>query len=450
MQNHLIKKYNVAGSNYSCYPELPYWNKKLISVKDWKNAVKTTFDSTNQPNGISIYIHLPFCESRCTYCGCNNRITVNHNVETKYIAALHKEWKMYLDIFKTTPNIREIYIGGGTPTFFSPENLKKLILGITSTATILKDADLSFEGHPNNTTFEHLKTLYDLGFRKLSLGIQDFDIRVQTIINRIQPFENVEKVVNQARNIGYTSINFDILYGLPLQSRKTIIDTINKAHFLRPDRISFLCYNHQPLVNPSQKIFTETDLPLEEEKTVLYEIGKEKFFEMGYSEIGMDHFALKTDSIFSAAEYGNLHHNFMGYTRATTQLTIGLGVSAISDSQNALIQNTISVEDYYAEIENNHFPIIHSHKLSSEDLIIRKHLQNIMCKFGTSWDKEEEQTQAVYDAVNRLRKLEKDKIITLSPYNLKIKKAGRPFIRNICMAFDAKLWQNLPKSKISS
>ena len=246
MKNELIKKYNVAGPRYTSYPTVPYWNTEVPKVEDWKGAVKKSFTATNATDGISIYIHLPFCESLCTYCGCNTRITKNHAVENKYISALLKEWKMYLEVFGETPRIREIHLGGGTPTFFSSENLEKLINGILSTGIVRDDAAFSFEAHPNNTTVEHLQTLFDLGFRRLSLGIQDFDIAVQTIVNRVQPYENVEQVVNAARSIVYTSINFDLIYGLPLQTMFSVIDTIHKVNVLRPDRIAFYSYAHIP------------------------------------------------------------------------------------------------------------------------------------------------------------------------------------------------------------
>ncbi|HET6990640.1 MAG TPA: radical SAM protein, partial [Bacteroidia bacterium] len=194
----LIKKYNVPGPRYTSYPTVPYWNTVPPTLEEWKKSVKVSFDETNTTHGISIYIHLPFCESLCTYCGCNTRITVNHAVEDSYIDAVLKEWDLYLELFKETPRIKEIHLGGGTPTFFSPANLRKLIEGISAHAIICENAEFSFEAHPNNTTAEHLKTLFDLGFRRLSLGIQDFDPQVQAIVNRIQPFENVERVVTEA------------------------------------------------------------------------------------------------------------------------------------------------------------------------------------------------------------------------------------------------------------
>jgi oxygen-independent coproporphyrinogen-3 oxidase len=446
----LIQKYNVAGPRYTSYPTVPYWNEIPPTLDEWMTSVKRSFIETNASEGISIYIHLPFCESLCTYCGCNTRITVNHAVETPYITALLKEWDLYLDVFGEKPRIKELHLGGGTPTFFSPVHLKQLIEGITSKAEICKDAEFSFEAHPNNTTNGHLETLYQLGFRRLSLGIQDFDPKVQAIVNRIQPFESVERVVDAARKIGYTSINFDLIYGLPLQTRNSVEDTINKVNLLKPDRIAFYSYAHIPWVKPGQRKFTENDLPVDEEKRALYEIGKALFSKNGYEEIGMDHFSLKSDSLYKAAEQGELHRNFMGYTHGYTQLMIGLGVSSISDTWYAYAQNVKKVEEYYALIDNGQLPIFKGHLLNEEDLIVRKHILNIICKFQTSWDKPIEKLAWMDEALDRLKELEKDKLIELSPFHLNVKDSARPFIRNICMAFDAKLSRNTPFSTIFS
>ncbi len=447
---NLIKKYNVAGPRYTSYPTVPYWDATAPTIGRWITNVKKSFDETNASDGIALYIHLPFCESLCTYCGCNTRITVNHAVETPYIDALLKEWKMYLKLFGDTPRIKEIHLGGGTPTFFSAENLKKLIGGILENTVVCSDAEFSFEAHPNNTTTQHLKALNEVGFTRLSLGIQDFDYKVQEIVNRIQPFEKVEKVVNEARKIGYESINFDLIYGLPLQTRKSVIDTINKVNLLKPDRIAFYSYAHVPWIKPGQRKFTEADLPIDEEKRALYEIGKEKFSESGYIEIGMDHFSLDTDSLYKSAEQKKLHRNFMGYTHSYSKLMIGLGVSSISDTWYAYAQNVKKVEEYYELINKNEFPIFKGHILTQEDLIIRKHILNLMCKLETSWEQKEEQCEAVYNAIERLSEMENDKLIELQPFHLKIKKSARPFVRNVCMAFDARLWKNIPQSQIFS
>jgi oxygen-independent coproporphyrinogen-3 oxidase len=293
----LIEKYNVATPRYTSYPTVPYWDDNVPEAKQWQQLAKATFDCTNDKEGISLYIHLPFCESLCTYCGCNTRITVNHNVESPYITAILKEWDMYVSLFETKPKIKEIHLGGGTPTFFKPERLVHLIEGILSTSVLCDNAELSFEGHPNNTTIDHLKVLYNVGFRRVSLGIQDFDIKVQRIINRIQSYDSVKTVTENARKIGYTSINYDLIYGLPLQTEQSMNETIEKVIQLHPDRIAFYSYAHVPWIKPGQRKFTEADLPEGKVKRALYENGRKAFEEAGYFEIGMDHFGLSDDPL---------------------------------------------------------------------------------------------------------------------------------------------------------
>jgi oxygen-independent coproporphyrinogen-3 oxidase len=449
MNLELIRKYNVPGPRYTSYPTVPYWDK-FPTIDEWKTEVKECFDETNAKDGISLYIHLPYCESLCTYCGCNTRITVNHAVEKTYIAALLKEWELYLEVFGDKPRVKEIHLGGGTPTFFSPENLKALIEGIISSSVATKDAEFSFEAHPNNTSDAHLQTLHDLGFRRLSLGIQDFDPLVQDIVNRVQTFETVETVVSQARKIGFTSINFDLIYGLPLQKKASVMDTINKVRILNPDRIAFYSYAHVPWVKPGQRKFTEADLPADEIKRELYETGRTMLEKAGYIEIGMDHFALKTDTLYKAAKNGTLHRNFMGYTHSYTKLMIGLGVSSISDSWYAYAQNVKTVEEYHKLVDSGTLPIFRGHILNEEDLILRRHILNIICKFSTSWKNESEVCEAVYESVERVKEMEKDGLVIISPFHLQVTEKGKPFIRNICMAFDARLWKNIPKTQIFS
>jgi len=446
----LIKKYNVAGPRYTSYPTVPYWSETPPTIDEWTLSVKKSFDESNAADGISLYIHLPFCEKLCTYCGCNTRITVNHAVEEVYITALLKEWRMYQKLFVDKPVIREIHLGGGTPTFFSPDNLNLLLNGIFEHSIIHPNHEFSFEAHPNNTTHEHLQTLYNLGFCRLSLGIQDFDLRVQQIVNRVQPFENVERVVNDARAIGYESINFDLIYGLPLQTLESVTRTIDKVNILRPDRIAFYSYAHVPWVKPGQRKFTENDLPADQEKRALYEIGKLKFIDKGYEEVGMDHFALPTDSLSIASKTGNLHRNFMGYTHSHTQVLVGLGVSSISDAWYSFAQNVKTVEKYYELVNNKQLPIFKGHILNDEDLILRKHILNIICEFQTSWSNESEQCLAVYDAVERLTEMQKDGLVELKSFDLKLTTKAIPFVRNVCMAFDARLWCNVPKAQLFS
>jgi oxygen-independent coproporphyrinogen-3 oxidase len=446
----LIQKYNVQGPRYTSYPTVPYWNSIAPTQQDWINEVHKAFIATNDTEGISIYIHLPFCESLCTYCGCNTRITVNHAVEEPYINAVLKEWKMYLDIFNGKPNIKEIHLGGGTPTFFSAENLKKLISTIVATSNILPDAEFSFEAHPNNTHLCHLKTMFDLGFKRLSLGIQDFDEKVQDAINRKQSFEQVKSITQLARDVGYTSVNFDLIYGLPFQTIETVKDTVKKTIQLKPDRIAFYSYAHVPWLKPGQRKYSEKDLPSGNEKRALYELGREMFEKADYVEIGMDHFSLKTDSLYLAEKKGNLHRNFMGYTAGKTHLMVGLGVSSISDAWTAFAQNVKTVEEYYKRIENKELPIFKGHLLSEEDLILRQHILNIMCRLETSWDLNQQQCEALFNALEMLDEMEEDGLLIRNNHSLSVTEKGRPFIRNICMAFDARLHKNKPETALFS
>ncbi|HET6225557.1 MAG TPA: oxygen-independent coproporphyrinogen III oxidase [Bacteroidia bacterium] len=446
----LIEKYNVPAPRYTSYPTVPYWDSVLFSPDRWERIVKNTFQCSNSNEGISLYIHLPFCESLCTYCGCNTRITVNHQVEIPYLTAVLKEWAMYLKLFGEPPRVKEIHLGGGTPTFFSPENLLKLMKGILDTVILCPEAALSFEGHPNNTTFEHLRVLYTVGFRRISLGIQDFDPDVQHIIHRIQSYESVKRTTEEARAIGYTSVNYDLIYGLPLQTQQSMSETITKVIELRPDRIAFYSYAHVPWVKPGQRKFTEADLPSGEGKRLLYEMGRHAFEDAGYLEIGMDHFSLPDDELALAQKEKKLHRNFMGYTTSHTQLLIGLGVSSISDAWKGFVQNEKKLEDYYKRIAKREFPSFKGHELSAEDLIIRKHILNLMCKHETSWNDVEMQCPALYEGLERLIEMASDGLIVKEEFSLYVTPKGNAFLRNVCMALDARLWRDQPQKQLFS
>ncbi len=449
MDTQLLRKYNVPGPRYTSYPTVPYW-EDAPDETSWKHHVAQAFTQSNAQQGISLYIHLPYCESLCTYCGCNTRITVNHQVEGPYIDALLREWEMYLALFPVRPLIRELHLGGGTPTFFSPDNLEQLITGLMAGSTRAADAEFGFEAHPNNTTQAHLQRLYDLGFRRLSLGIQDFDPEVQRIVNRIQPFEMVETVVNHARAIGYRSLNFDLIYGLPLQRYESVRDTIEKVNRLRPERIAFYSYAHVPWVKPGQRLFTEKDLPAGAEKRALYELGKALFSQQGYVEIGMDHFSLPEDDLYQAMQTQTLHRNFMGYTTRHTQLMIGLGVSAISDAWTCFAQNRKKVEDYLAAVKQGQIPAFRGHVLSEEDQQVRRHILDLMCRFETRWQPDSPIVRLLEAGADQMREMEADGLIERGDHCLRITEKGKPFVRNVCMCFDARLLARQPETQIFS
>jgi len=451
MSISLIQKYNVPGPRYTSYPTVPYWEENLFSLEQWKNTFIKSFNESNASEGISLYIHLPFCESMCTFCGCNKRITKNHEVENPYILAVLKEWNLYCDLLPNKPIIKEIHLGGGTPTFFSPENLETLINGIFTRAIKAKEHEFSFEGHPNNTTRRHLQSLYDLGFRRVSFGVQDYSSKVQTAIHRIQSFHNVAKVTFWAKEIGYTSIGHDLIFGLPFQTLDDVIDTIDKTKSLSPDRLAFYSYAHVPWIKGNgQRGFKGEDLPKDDEKRQLYEAGKNRLSQNNYHEIGMDHFALETDSMYDSFQKGNLHRNFMGYTSSKTQLMIGLGVSSISDSWYSFAQNEKTIEDYYKRLDANELPVFRGHILTDEDLIIRKHILNLMCQFETSWKNDSDFFPELPEIINQLHEMETDGLVKISSKSIQVTEKGKPFVRNICMAFDLRLKRNLPQTELFS
>ncbi|WP_452598256.1 oxygen-independent coproporphyrinogen III oxidase [Pontimicrobium sp. MEBiC01747] len=447
----LTSKYNVAGPRYTSYPTVPYWQNDTFSLSHWEDTLYKSFKESNSNEGISLYIHLPFCESMCTFCGCNKRITKNHSVEIPYIEAVIKEFTLYRELFNEIPVIKQLHLGGGTPTFFSPKHLSRLLDGIFSIANKAEDYEFSFEGHPNNTTKEHLKTLIKHGFKRVCYGVQDYNLTVQKAINRVQPFENVEKATLQARALGYTSVGHDIIYGLPFQTKTDIINTIEKTITLRPDRIAFYSYAHVPWIKGNgQRGFKDSDLPTANQKNEQYKIGKQKLTEAGYVEIGMDHFALKTDSLYNAQETGQIHRNFMGYNSSKTQVMVGLGVSSISDSWYSFAQNVKNIEDYYNKVNNNLLPVYRGHILTEEDVIIRQHILNLMCQFETSWEDQSQFFKELPDVLIKLKPLEEDKLITINSKTIKVTEKGRAFVRNVCLPFDLRLQRKKPDTQLFS
>lgn len=372
-------------------------------------------------------------------------------MESPYIIAVLKEWKLYCGLLPERPRIKELHLGGGTPTFFSTENLEMLLNGILESADKAPGYEFSFEGHPNNTSSKHLQTLFDLGFRRVSFGVQDYDEKVQKAINRIQPFENVANVTLLAREMGYTSISHDLVFGLPFQTVETMVDTIEKTKALNPDRLAFYSYAHVPWIKGNgQRGFNDEDLLQDSEKRRLYELGKLILSQKGFHEIGMDHFAIESDSMYEAFTGGRLHRNFMGYSASKTQVMIGLGVSSIGDSWYSFAQNEKNLENYYQRIEQNELPVFRGHLLNAEDLVIRRHILNLMCTFKTSWVNEHERFDELPDVLIELKEMEKDGLLEYGNNCIIVTEQGKAFVRNICMAFDLRVKRKAPETKLFS
>jgi oxygen-independent coproporphyrinogen-3 oxidase len=451
MTHSLIAKYNVAGPRYTSYPTVPFWNTPAFSRQAWEQCLTTAFVESNNTRGISLYIHLPYCESLCTFCGCNKRITRNHGVEKPYIDTVLAEWALYCDWLPERPRIAELHLGGGTPSFFSPDQLRRLLTGLFERADPTDDPDFGWEGHPNNTTSEHLQSLYDFGFRRVSFGVQDYDSSVQLAIHRPQPFAHVQRVTEQARAIGYTSISHDLVFGLPFQRPESIRKTMAKTLTLRPDRISFYSYAHVPWIKGNgQRGFRDDDLPTGEAKRALYELGRDLLLAGGYTEIGMDHFALPHDPLYKAMPSGTLHRNFMGYTTTPTDVLLGLGVSAISDVGTAFMQNEKDIDTYQQRVLIGELPIFRGHLLTQEDIRIRRLVLDIMCRFKTDWNVDD-WTDAEWDVLSpKLDEFRIDGLLDYDETSLWIRPKGRPFLRNICMAFDAYLIRQKPAQRLFS
>jgi oxygen-independent coproporphyrinogen-3 oxidase len=346
---------------------------------------------------------------------------------------------MYFDLLPSKPIIKEIHLGGGTPTFFSPEHLTELIQGITKNAEVSADHEFSVEVHPNYTSYEHLKALADVGFNRISLGVQDFDPQVQFVINRIQSFEKTKEVVEWARALNYASVNIDLVYGLPKQTVESVEHTIANIKQLMPNRIAFYSYAHVPWKSKVQRRYSDDDVPKANEKWEMYHVGRKQLLAAGFDAIGMDHFALPNDKMFAAAKEEKLHRNFMGYTTTQTKLIIGLGASSISDSWDGFIQNEKEVEAYEEKIAQGIFPIVAGHKLTAEDEVLRKNILELMCNDKTNLQPDLLGNELADEMKIKLQKLTEDNFIELNGNSIVVKENGKLFVRIIAAAIDARL-----------
>lgn len=434
----LLTKYDKPIPRYTSYPTVPYWEPESITSDKWIESVLHTFRS--EQGALCIYIHLPYCENLCTFCACNKRITKNHSVEDRYIDAVLKEWSMYRSAFPSQMIIKEIHLGGGTPTFFSAPNLTRLIEGIIKDATVPADHEFSVEVHPNYTREEHVAALGAVGFNRISLGVQDFDPEVQFIINRRQSYEKTKEVIDWARKHHFNSVNIDLIYGLPRQTVKSVELTVEKLKELRPDRIAFYSYAHVPWKSKGQRRYTESDLPQASEKWLMYHTGRELLLKQGFAAIGMDHFALANDKLFNAAREGTMHRNFMGYTTTNNKLIVGLGASSISDSWNAFVQNLKEVEAYVEKIEKREWSFISGHLLNKEDELLRQNILDLMCKGETSLSKQLD-IEFLKHSNEKLKQLEGDQLLMVDNGTVRVSEKGQMFIRNISVTMDARMWR---------
>jgi oxygen-independent coproporphyrinogen-3 oxidase len=440
--NELIQKYNRPGPRYTSYPPVPFWNN-VPSEQEWINHIKSNYQ---EDIGIDLYVHVPFCESLCYYCGCNRTITKNHDVEDFYLATLLKEWELYKKKLGLTLKINSLHFGGGTPTFLSPKNLEYLI------QTLLQNKSQSFIGSieidPRTCQNAHIEVLARNDIKRVSLGIQDFDPAVQKAINRDQSPFMVEVLVEKLRVHKITSINFDLIYGLPKQSLDSISKTIEIVATMKPDLIAFYSYAHLPEKIKNQRLIVESELPSPELKKELYELGKKLLTKNGYFDVGMDHFALPSSFLYQAMRKKKLHRNFMGYVDKKSPILIGLGPSSISDSSMSFVQNSKDVKAYAKKVQVDELPFAIGHTHNNTDLLIQEIILQMMCHNEILinnkeripyWDKIEEE----------LSDFQREGIIEIDKNKIRLTSVGKGFVRNVAMSFDYYLREEASKAKFS-
>jgi oxygen-independent coproporphyrinogen III oxidase len=441
----LFAKYDVPAPRYTSYPTVPFWTD-VPTTEQWLAELGKAFE--DEAATWSLYFHLPFCESLCTFCACNTVITRDHRREDTYRGLLSKEWNLYLDrvpALKQRP-LAGVHLGGGTPTFFSAQNLERILKPILSETKISSENfEASVEVHPGHTTREQLETLYGLGFTRISIGVQDFDPEVQHIVNRHQPYEVTKSCTDIAREIGYTSVNYDLIYGLPRQTNEGFAATVKKTIELRPDRIALYSFALVPWIKPAQRSYSDEDIPRAGEKRALYEMAREGLAVAGYVEIGMDHFALPHDGMARAQQQHTLHRNFQGYTETRTKVLLGLGVSAISETPTCFHQNEKAFPVYERRVQQGEIPTFRGHLLSAEDRRVREQILQFMTRFEVALQPEQQD-----DAKTFLASLLDDGLVKFQNGKLALTERGKPFLRNACMFFDYRLRRQQPQARIFS
>lgn len=439
----LIRKFDVAGPRYTSYPTAPIW-KESIAQPDYERTLMQLADHTSRD--FSLYVHIPFCESLCFYCGCNIHLTKDTNRSLPYVDALLREMRAVSLKLPFRAQLQQVSWGGGTPTFLSVAQIRHLYAGIREHFDIHPDAEVSIEIDPRVTSFEQLETLRELGFNRVSLGIQDFDEEVQKAIHRVQTVEETSRLLAKCRDLGFTGINFDLIYGLPFQNTEKFKHSLERVRELSPDRIAFYNYAHLPSLRPHQKILEKYPMPSAAERVDMFLLAYYSFIGMGYHAIGMDHFAKANDELYRSLSTGGLYRNFMGYTVKRSPQMIGVGASAIGEFPNAYFQNVRETGAYESRITETGNAIFRGCLLSLEDRKRKWVIQALMCAFRLDYAKFQTEfgepfPSAFPDEFMRLREFVEDGILILHPERIEVTELGRLFVRNVAMVFDAYLTQ---------
>jgi oxygen-independent coproporphyrinogen-3 oxidase len=448
----LVQKLSKPGPRYTSYPTAPEW-KAWDTPQSYIRALNLLGQSDHS---VSLYVHIPFCPKMCYYCGCNVVIRKsNTNVGDEYIDYLEKELQLVTGHIDKKTTLKQVHLGGGTPNFLSSDQLRRLWALITTFFNIDPDAEIAIEIDPRTIHIDQLHTLKELGFNRISMGIQDFDPTVQDVINREQPFDMVQELIGNLRALNFTSINMDLIYGLPNQTLDSFSETIKKVISLNPDRIALYSFAYVPWLKSHQKLLVEKDIPAGKEKLDLFLDARDRFLKSGYDAIGMDHFAKKTDDIAKAYATGTLHRNFMGYTTKPADDYIGIGVTAIGYVSETFSQNTHELKDYYDALDRDVLPSVKGLVLGPDDLIRQWIIKQFMCAFQldkTAFSKKFLCDFEDYfeDELLHLNRCEEEGLVTQTPTHIYITDLGRFFIRNVAMGFDAYLQKSQTQKKFSN
>jgi oxygen-independent coproporphyrinogen-3 oxidase len=432
----LLQKYSVAGPRYTSYPTAPYFHTGYREA-DWLDAL-----AAMQPErGISLYAHIPFCDSLCYYCGCNMVATRDYSKTVPYLAALERE--MAATAARVDPQriVRQLHLGGGTPTYLHPDDIRALMERMRGHFKLAPDAEISCEVDPRELTREHLVALRDNGFNRVSFGVQDMDPTVQEAVNRIQSEFLIRQVVDWARELGFSSINLDLIVGLPKQTVESFRQTLDRVVAWAPDRLAVFAYAHVPWIKKHQKLINEADLPDFATRLALQQAVNERLGAAGYVNIGLDHFARPEDELVRAQQNKTLWRNFQGYTTHKHCDILAFGASSISQTVDVYMQNEKGLKSYEARVTATGFAVERGIKLSLDDRLRREAITRVMCDleldlatFGTEWGID----AAAYfaDALKDLRPLADDGLVRLDGARIEVTPVGRLFLRNIGMCFD--------------
>jgi oxygen-independent coproporphyrinogen-3 oxidase len=436
VSDEFLEKYNRPGPRYTSYPTAPVW-KDDFGPDDLENY-QARADERGTP--LSLYMHLPFCESLCLFCACNVSIQKDKSVAIPYLAALKREIEHVAGRVSRKRPVIQFHWGGGTPTYLSPAQLEDLFAFTRERFSFAPDAEIGLEIDPRVTSREHLETLRRLGFNRLSMGIQDFEPKVQQTIHRVQPYEMTRDLIAASRELGFGSLNVDLIYGLPHQTAETFRAAIAQVLTLAPDRVAMFSYAHVPWLKKQQGSF-QAHLPEGREKFAIFRAGLESFLDAGYQYIGMDHFALPGDELAVAQRHRTLHRNFQGYTTKAGADLYGMGVSAISSVAEAYAQNSREIPAYQAAVSERGIATMRGYRLSEDDVIRRAVIGRLLChtvifkreiarEFSIEFD------EYLAAEIDRLAEPGDDGLVTISSDEIRVTPLGRIFIRNIAMTFD--------------